>query len=125
MGCRIYFFALSKKAGNMGKEPKEEMLFQTKEEYLKFADVIKDKPKSYYAFEILYWCDIRVGELLALTMNDFDLEKKFLSINKSYHRLEDKRYEAKWKQMALIINICPFMTTKSGNGIKEVTAFKK
>lgn len=73
----------SKKAGNMGKESKEEMLFWTKEEYLKFADVIKDKPQSYYAFEILYWCGIRVGELLALTMNDFDLEKKILTINKS------------------------------------------
>ncbi|NLM19203.1 MAG: site-specific integrase, partial [Clostridiaceae bacterium] len=80
----------SKKAGNMGKESKEEMLFWTKEEYLKFADVIKDKPQSYYAFEILYWCGIRVGELLALTMNDFDLEKKILTINKSYQRLEGK-----------------------------------
>lgn len=80
----------SKKAGNMGKESKEEMLFWTKEEYLKFADVIKEKPQSYYAFEILYWCGIRVGELLALTMNDFDLEKKILTINKSYQRLEGK-----------------------------------
>lgn len=66
------------------------MLFWTKEEYLEFADVIKDKPQSYYAFEILYWCGIRVGELLALTMNDFDLEKKILTINKSYQRLEGK-----------------------------------
>ena len=74
----------------MGKESKEEMLFWTKEEYLKFADVIKDKPQSYYAFEILYWCGIRVGELLALTMNDFDLEMKILTINKSYQRLEGK-----------------------------------
>ena len=26
-----------------------------------------DKPVSFYAFEMLYWCGIREGELLALT----------------------------------------------------------
>ena len=56
------------------------MLFWTKEEYLKFADAIMDKPQSYYAFEVLYWCGIREGELLALTAADFDLEKGLLSI---------------------------------------------
>ena len=48
------------------------MLFWTKEEYLKFADVMMDKPQSFYAFEMLYWCGIREGELLALTPADFD-----------------------------------------------------
>lgn len=52
-------------AGNMGKAKSREMLFWTKEEYLKFADAIMDKPMSYYAFEMLYWCGIREGELLA------------------------------------------------------------
>ena len=52
------------------------MLFWTKEEYLKFADVMMDKPVSYYAFEILYWCGLRMGELLALTPADFNFEKK-------------------------------------------------
>ena len=44
----------------------------------------------YYAFEILYWCGIREGELLALTPADFDFEKKALRINKSYQRLQGK-----------------------------------
>ena len=44
----------------------------------------------YYAFEILYWCGIREGELLALTPADFDFEKKTLRINKSYQRLQGK-----------------------------------
>ena len=74
-------------AGNMGADQKKEMLFWTKEEYLKFAEVIMDKPRSYYAFEVLYWCGIREGELLALTPEDFDFEKRTLSINKSYQRL--------------------------------------
>ncbi|WP_382735344.1 tyrosine-type recombinase/integrase [Agathobaculum butyriciproducens] len=64
------------KAGNMGSEQTKEMLFWTKEEYLKFIDAMMDKPMLYYAFEILYWCGIREGELLALTPADFDLRRK-------------------------------------------------
>ena len=75
------------KAGNMGVEERREMLFWTKDEYLKFADAMMDKPLSYYAFEMLYWCGIREGELLALTPADFDFEKRTATINKSYQRL--------------------------------------
>ena len=78
----------ARKAGNMGKEKTKEMVIWTKEEYLKFANEMMDKPQSFYAFEILYWCGLRVGELLALTPSDFDFEKSTLRINKSYQRLE-------------------------------------
>ena len=66
------------------------MLFSTKEEYLKFADAMMDKAQSYYAFEILYWYGIRMGELLALAPKDFDFEKCTLTINKSYQRLKGR-----------------------------------
>ena len=78
----------AEKAGNMGKEKSKEMLFWTKDEYLKFADSMMDKPISYYAFEILYWTGIRLGELLALTSEDFNFEKSTLRINKSYQRIK-------------------------------------
>jgi len=78
------------KAGNMGTEESKEMLFWTKNEYLQFADAMMDKPISYYAFEMLYWCGIRLGELLALTPKDFDFEKGTVSINKSYQRIKGK-----------------------------------
>ena len=78
------------KAGNMGVEERREMLFWTKEEYLKFADAMMDKPLSYYAFEMLYWCGIREGELLTLTPTDFDFEAGTVSISKSYQRLKGK-----------------------------------
>lgn len=78
------------KAGNMGSKEGGEMLFWTKDEYLKFADAMMDKPISYYAFEMLYWCGVRVGELLALTPKDFDFEKNTVAINKSYQRLKGK-----------------------------------
>lgn len=77
-----------KKVENMGKRKSREMLFWTKAEYLKFADAMMDKPLSYYAFELLYWCGIREGELLALTSADFDLERGTVSINKTYNRLK-------------------------------------
>ena len=75
------------KVGSMGKKQGGEMQFWTREEYMKFSEAIMDKPLSYYAFEVLYWCGIREGELFALTRSDFDLEKKTLSITKSLQRL--------------------------------------
>lgn len=71
------------KAGNMGKEKTREMLFWTKPEYLAFSEAIMDKPISFYAFEMLYWCGIREGELLALTPADFDLKKG----NRVHHQI--------------------------------------
>ena len=74
----------------MGKKKNREMLFWTKEEYLKFADAMLDKPMSYYAFEMLYWTGIREGELLALTPSDFDFEKRTVTINKSFQHLNGR-----------------------------------
>ena len=87
--CLFYVLTAnpSKQAGKMGKAKGKEMLFWTKEEYLQFSEVMKDKPVSYYAFEILYWCGLRMGELLALTPADFNFETHTLRINKSYQRL--------------------------------------
>ena len=75
-------------AGNIVPGAKKEMMFWTKEEYKVFSEAIMDKPQSYYAYELLYWTGIRVGELLALTKSDFNLECRTLRINKSYQRLE-------------------------------------
>ena len=63
------------------------MSFWTKDEYLRFSRAMMDKPQSFIAFEILYWCGLRLGELLALTPEDFDFEAKRLSITKSYQRM--------------------------------------
>ncbi len=78
------------KVGNMGKARSREMLFWTQEEYQKFAFAVMDKPISYYAFEMLYWCGIREGELLALTAGDFDFERGTVTINKSYQRIDGR-----------------------------------
>lgn len=76
--------------GNMGSEEHKEMLFWSTDEYRKFSFEVMDKPIAFYAFELLYWCGIREGELLALTAEDFDFIKKTVRINKSYQRLKGK-----------------------------------
>ena len=92
--------------GNMGKDSHKEMLFWTKDEYLKFAKVMMDKSTSYYAFEVLYWCGIRLGELLALTASDFNFERQTLTINKSLQNIKGN------------IIITPPKTPKSNRTIK-------
>ena len=65
----------------------EEVAFWTKEEYLQFIEAVKDKDISFYAFELLYWTGIRLGELRALTKGDFNFEKKTMRISKSAQRI--------------------------------------
>ena len=71
----------------IGERQGSEMKFWTKEQYLAFSEEVMDKPASFYAFEILYWCGLRVGELLALEPNDIDLGKCLIHVTKSYQRI--------------------------------------
>ena len=98
-------------AGTIGREVPKEMQFWTKEEYLKFAEEMMDKPRSYYAFELLYWTGIRSGELLALTPGDFDFGKQTLRINKTFHRSKGKDIitTAKTVKSNRIITLPPFL----------------
>ena len=70
-----------------------------------------DKPMLYYAFEILYWCGIREGELLALTPADFNFKEKTLRISKSYQRIksEDVITPPKTKKSIRTITIPDFL----------------
>lgn len=78
------------KAGSIGKSRAEEMSFWTIDEFRQFVDCIMDKRQSYMCFMILYWTGMRLGELLALTSADIDLDKHTISITKSYQRLGKK-----------------------------------
>ena len=77
-------------AGPLGQNHADEMLFWTKDEYMTFIPAMANKTYSYMAFELLYWCGIRMGELFALTPADFDFDRKKLSITKSYQRIRGK-----------------------------------
>lgn len=73
-------------AGAIGEKEGDEMRIWSEDEYRRFSEAIMDKSISFYCFEMLYWCGIREGELLALTKSDFDLQKRQVRINKTYHR---------------------------------------
>lgn len=102
------------KAGSMGKGKAEEMQFWTQEEFEAFIEVLKDKPVSYYAFMTLYWTGVRLGELLALSLADFDAEKKTLSITKSYQRISgrDVITEPKTAKGKRIISLPDFLVAE-------------
>jgi len=81
---------VASKAGNMGSARDRNVDFWTQKEYQKFIEQVTDKPQSFYGFEILYWCGLRIGELLALTPKDFDFENNVLKITKSYKKVKGK-----------------------------------
>ena len=89
----------------------EEMDFWTKEEFLKVIDAMMDSPIHYYAYEMLYWCGIREGELFALTPADFDFENRTVSINKSYQRIkgQDVITTPKTKKSIRVIQMPQFL----------------
>lgn len=94
-------------AGPLGQTHADEMLFWTKEEYMQFIPTVANKTYSYMAFELLYWCGIRMGELFALTPADFDFEENKLSITKSYQRIdgEDVITKPKTKKSVRVIKM--------------------
>lgn len=75
----VRFYGLSsnpcRRAESMGSKSAGEMRFWTKDQYLRFSDEVMDKPLSFHAFETLYWCGVREGELLALKPRRFDFER--------------------------------------------------
>ena len=115
------------KVGNMGNEERREMLFWTKEEYQKFAVEMMDKPVSFYAFEMLYWCGIREGELLALTPADFDFQNSTVRINKSYQRLhgEDVITSPKTKKSNRTIKMPQFLCEEMQDYLGMLYGVKK
>lgn len=110
------------KVGNMGKATGAEMLFWTQDEYQKFSDVMMDKPLSFYAFEMLYWCGIREGEMLALTPSDFDFEKGTVSITKSYQRIKgrDVITDPKTPKSNRVIKMPDFLVEEIKEYIKQL-----
>ena len=64
----------------------ERLRYITKEEFDKFISVIDDDMWKLF-FETLFYTGIRKGELLCLTWNDIDLDKKTIRINKTLYKI--------------------------------------
>ena len=73
-----------RKAGSIGKSKADEMDFGTKQEFKEFLPSMDSKPEARMAFLLLYWTGMRIGELLALTYEDIDLEKRCITRNMFY-----------------------------------------
>ena len=71
-----------------GKRP--ELQFWTLEQFNAFIKTYEGQYPEYPIFLLLFWVGLRSGELLALTLGDFDFEKHTVRINKTYHRFDRK-----------------------------------
>ena len=108
-----------RQAGTIGKSKADEMNFWTQDEFEQFISCMEDKPTSHCGFMILYWTGCRIGELLALTLEDFNEGEKTLRINKSYQRIgnRDVITDPKTKKGKRTITLPDFMVTE----LKEYT----
>ena len=68
---------------NMGIKDKRVEIWSA-DEYERFAYCAMNYPEYYYAFEVLYWCGLREGEMFALTLNDIDFRQGLISVTKTY-----------------------------------------
>lgn len=71
----------------IGKDRSGRIDFWTKEEFECFIKNSSGKIHTKTGLEVLYYTGMRIGELLALTLNDIDLEAKTININKTLQRL--------------------------------------
>lgn len=96
--------------GSMGKKNADSMLFWTTEEFEKFI-VFSDNPSYTVIYQLLFWTGMRIGECLALTLDDFDFDALTVSISKNYarHEKQDLILEPKTPKSKRIITIPEFL----------------
>lgn len=85
-------------------ESKKEVDFWQPEEFYKFIEVVDDIV-YLTLFNVLYWCGLRIGEVLALNWNDIDFNKKTIRINKSYsdykHRITNPKTQNSYRTVIM------------------------
>lgn len=81
-----------KKTGPMGKKRADAMDFWTVEEFNAFINVLKlpKKLNIYTMVTVLFWTGMRIGELLALTLEDINTDNNTISITKTYAHYHGK-----------------------------------
>lgn len=82
-----------KKVDKMGRSNARELNFWTKDEYEVFIKGFGAEDEMYrIIFQMLFWLGCRIGEVLALTASDIDLEKATISVTKTYYRRNKTDY---------------------------------
>jgi len=97
----IRYYGLSRNpaqlCGSMGKQNAEKFDFWTYDEFQRFIQTAKDDISVWTTFNLFFYSGMRMGELLALTLNDFDFEKNTVSINKSVAVIDGEQTTKKTK----------------------------
>lgn len=92
----IKYFGLKdnpcKVTGSIGSTKAGEMQFWTLDQYNQFMACLTGKRYAMHRVMIptLFWTGMRIGEMLALTIDDIDKENLTISINKTYKQLNGK-----------------------------------
>lgn len=71
-------------------ERKKEMLFYTFDEFQRFLS-IENNLRFRCAFQTLFYCGLRNGELRGLTWNDIDFNRSTLTVNKNIVKVPDPK----------------------------------
>jgi len=89
-GCNFYSLKenVCRKAGSIGKKQAELKDFWSTEDFDKFIETFDDLTSEKVAFSILFYSGMRSGEMLALTLNDFNFFNNTINIDKNYVRLK-------------------------------------
>jgi len=93
MNYAVRYFGLPKNpchvAGSIGRKEADSMKFWTKEQFDAFLACV-ERPSARAGFSLMFWTGIRIGELLALTLDDFDFDKRVLSVSKSFQSIDGR-----------------------------------
>ena len=82
------------------KKNRSEMKIWSVDDFNKFINFLESKNKekngkysnAIIIFKILFWTGLRIGEVLALTFEDINLEEKFIDVNKTISHIKKKKY---------------------------------
>ena len=108
-----------KQVKKIGDSDAERIDFWTVQEYEQFIAHIEKDDKYCVLFEMLFFTGMRIGECLALSLNDISFEKKEIYISKTYyrHKKEDVLTTPKTRNSIRTIYIPDFLVAE----IKEYT----
>lgn len=100
-----------KKVKRMGSSDSRSLDFWTYDEFKQFIGTVEPGSMYHLVFDTLFFTGMRVGEMLALTPEDIDLEKNQISITKTYYRTNktDVITEPKTKQSIRTVEIPEFL----------------
>lgn len=115
----------SKECGKI-QEKRPELQFWTLDQFNQFIKTVEGIYPAYTMLMLLFWTGMRSGELLALTLSDFDFEKHTVKINKTYHRLrkEDLILPPKTERSNRVITLPAFIEEEIKNYVSKLYDYK-